>query len=313
MSVSAGNAVTPAFENMVRICFKPFDLKKWFVLGFAAFLSTCGEGGGGNLRCPGLDEDALRPVWNWITTHWELVIVLIAGTMLTGIVAFFFAAYIRCRGRFVFYDNIARNVAAIAEPWRRYRELAWSYFLFEVLMIVLSTVLVIVIVGLCLLIALPDFRRGALGPAGVVAIILGALLFLATMLPLGLVRAFAHDFVVPLMMVRNCRFRQAWSEARQTILPGHVGQLVLFYLLKIAFGMAAGILAVFACCGTCGLALLPYLSSVALLPYLVFSRMYGLVFLAGFRPDYALVWHEPPAGFPVIFESPPNPPSPPQA
>src|SRR6266481_839616 len=36
-----------AFELMQKILFQPFDLKKWFVIGFAAWLSNLGLGGGG--------------------------------------------------------------------------------------------------------------------------------------------------------------------------------------------------------------------------------------------------------------------------
>jgi len=36
-----------AFELMKKILFQPFDLKKWLVIGFAAWLANFGAGGGG--------------------------------------------------------------------------------------------------------------------------------------------------------------------------------------------------------------------------------------------------------------------------
>src|SRR6266487_4264504 len=36
-----------AFELTKKILFKPFDLKKWLVIGFAAWLANLGSGGGG--------------------------------------------------------------------------------------------------------------------------------------------------------------------------------------------------------------------------------------------------------------------------
>ncbi len=36
-----------AFELTKKILFQPFDLKKWFVIGFAAWLANLGVGGGG--------------------------------------------------------------------------------------------------------------------------------------------------------------------------------------------------------------------------------------------------------------------------
>ena len=35
-----------AFELMKKILFQPFDLKKWFIIGFAAWLANLGRGGG---------------------------------------------------------------------------------------------------------------------------------------------------------------------------------------------------------------------------------------------------------------------------
>ena len=40
-----------AFELMKKILFHPFDLKKWFVVGFAAWLANLG-GGGGSFNYP---------------------------------------------------------------------------------------------------------------------------------------------------------------------------------------------------------------------------------------------------------------------
>src|SRR5690349_688874 len=39
-----------AFEVMKKILFQPFDLKKWLVTGFAAWLASLGAGGGGGFN-----------------------------------------------------------------------------------------------------------------------------------------------------------------------------------------------------------------------------------------------------------------------
>src|ERR1700724_1438811 len=39
-----------AFRLMKQILFQPFELKKWFVIGFAAWLAQIGAGGGVNYR-----------------------------------------------------------------------------------------------------------------------------------------------------------------------------------------------------------------------------------------------------------------------
>jgi len=50
MAPSAGSvieAIPAAFRRMARTLFQPFDVRKWFVLGFCAWLANLGEGGGG--------------------------------------------------------------------------------------------------------------------------------------------------------------------------------------------------------------------------------------------------------------------------
>src|SRR5262249_39647350 len=39
-----------AFELMKKVLFQPFDIRKWLVIGFAAWLANVGAGGGGNFN-----------------------------------------------------------------------------------------------------------------------------------------------------------------------------------------------------------------------------------------------------------------------
>jgi hypothetical protein len=45
--ISVVEPVSPALEHVKRMLFKPFDLGKWFVIGFCAWLAGLGESGGG--------------------------------------------------------------------------------------------------------------------------------------------------------------------------------------------------------------------------------------------------------------------------
>src|SRR5205085_2709235 len=57
-----------AFELMKKILFQPFDFKKWFVIGFAAFLS--GQISGVNL-----------PLGNWGSTRTEQAVLSLVGAL----------------------------------------------------------------------------------------------------------------------------------------------------------------------------------------------------------------------------------------
>jgi hypothetical protein len=84
MGASVTVPLDQAFTRAKQITFQPFDLRKWFVLGFAAWLATLlesgmnfnfnvpGSGGGpapGGRGGPGPGgvDDFLRPIWQWIT------------------------------------------------------------------------------------------------------------------------------------------------------------------------------------------------------------------------------------------------------
>src|SRR5947208_983592 len=81
-----------AFELMKKILFRPFDLKKWFVIGFAAWLSNLGSGGSYNSRfnrddwkdIPWLQDvnDTISQIPHWILwSGLAVIIVLVVALM----------------------------------------------------------------------------------------------------------------------------------------------------------------------------------------------------------------------------------------
>jgi hypothetical protein len=122
-----------AFEVMKKILFQPFDLKKWLVIGFAAWLASLGAGAGGNFSCPS-KRDEMQKVNDAINhiPHPILVggIVLLVVFVLVLIVL---CAWLRARGAFMFVDCVVKNRGAVAEPWREFRTEGNSYFLFSLL------------------------------------------------------------------------------------------------------------------------------------------------------------------------------------
>src|SRR5207247_3916531 len=124
-----------AFELTNKILFQPFDLKKWLVIGFAAFLSGHLAGVGFNFPSPFGNFQSHRTTPEVISPHFEqwkpwLVVAVVVLAL------FFFAlvialTWLKARGNFIFTDCVVRNRAAIVEPWREYRKERNSYFLFE--------------------------------------------------------------------------------------------------------------------------------------------------------------------------------------
>ncbi len=117
------------------------------------------------------------------------------------------------------------------------------------------------------------------------ALLLG-LAILPLMLIFGLIAWCTHNFVAPLMYLRQQTVLPAWREFRAALLPGNVGSFLLFLLMQFLLRIAIGIISVMLGCATCCIGFLPYLGTVVTLPLHVFDRCYSVYFLEQFGPEY---------------------------
>ena len=331
MAISVTDPITPAWNRMVGMLFRPFDARKWFTLGFCAFLAMLGEGGGsGNIGNPGgggggggrgtgrgggasgasytfdmVLDDVKRFVLN---NAWWIVPAVIALLALVVVLT-----WVRSRGKFMFLEGVAYDRAAVVEPWKRLRPLGNAFFRFQLLLIALAFVTVAAVIVFAFVVALPDIRADRFGGGALTAILVGGIALLVFSIVFGVIQAIAEDFLVPLMYLRGTGVGPAWREFRLGILKGNAGSIVVYFLMRIVLGLAAGVVMAAGMCVTCCIAALPYLSSVIFLPVFVFVRSYSLYFLKQFGPQYALVVELPPApppgGFPVNMAPPPAQPS----
>jgi hypothetical protein len=301
-----------AFELMKKILFQPFDLKKWLVIGFAAFLTGHFGGVGFNFPSPFGNFQSHRATQEVISPHMEewkpwLVAVVVVGAL------FFFAlvialTWLKARGNFIFTNCVVRNQAAIAEPWREYRREGNSYFLF-----LLAVIFVVLLLAALLLgggIWLSWLKQPAGETAWIVSI--GFLVFLCVLcISIVIFVSIATYFMVPVMYRRRCRAVEAFRDVTRLIWH-HLGSFFLFCLFGIVLILAVLMIGAIVTCATCCLAALPYVGTVILLPLFVCLRAFGLVFLRQFGPDYD-VWATfmPPEFLPILSGAPPVPPEPP--
>jgi hypothetical protein len=165
--------------------------------------------------------------------------------------------WLRSRGTFLFLDGVARNRAAVSEPWREYAREGNSLFLFLLLFGLACFGLVVAGAGVTAAVALPDIRAWRIGAASVTALIIAVPLLLVFVLAIGVVNLFLFDFVVPIMYLRRQGVMRSWGDFRRWIAAGHVGTLVLYVLFQIVMSIALGFLGVLFCCGSLCPALVP--------------------------------------------------------
>ena len=292
-----------AFELMKKILFQPFDLKKWFVIGFAAWLSNLGSGNynfgyhQGDWKDVPFFQDldnTLNQIPHWILfTGLAVVIAFVLALMILF-------AWLRSRGRFVFVDCIVKNRGAIVESWREFREQGNSYFLLGLLVAVGIAVIVSVA---SLPFMLPMIRGVTFVQLDVHLICViaawGVLLVL-----LILAWSLISHFMVAVMYRRRCLAVEAFCVAL-SLIANYPGEITLYCLFWIVLGIAAVISACVTILATCCIGLIPYIGTVILLPLFVCLRAFGLRFIRQFGPDYD-VW----AGMPEASPTPPSIPPP---
>ena len=296
MNISAIEPISQAWNHMVRILFKPFEIKKWFVLGFCAFLAQCNEGGGGNygnyysysgnngpnVSIPGGFDEGKA----WIETNFSLFLtILISGVVLVILVGLLIK-WLSSRGKFMLLDGIVKNRGAIKEPWTEYKTEGNSLFLFSIVIGLLILLTFSLIAGISVLIALPDIQSETFGGAGVAAIVVGSSLMLLFILSCIAFSAFVKILMVPTMYLKRVRAIEGWKIAWNQLLKGHVGSFILLILMMFLLGLGAGVVAMFAVCATCCIGALPYISSVLFLPITVFFVCYALCYIQQFGGDW---------------------------
>ena len=299
-----------AFELTNKILFQPFDLKKWFVIGFAAFLSGHLAGVGfnfpsqfGNFQSFGTTPEVISPHFEQWKPWLVVAVVVLALLFFALLIAL---TWLKARGNFIFTDCIVRNQAVIAGPWREYRKEGNSYFLF--LLAIVFALLVFVALMLGSVIGLGLFNR----PAGemVSMTFIGLVVFLFVIwVSIIIFVSIATYFMVPVMYRRRCRAVEAFGDVTLLIWH-HLGAFFLLCLFGIVLILAVLMIGAIVTCATCCLAALPYVGTVILLPLFVCLRAFGLVFLRQFGPDYD-VWASfvPPEFLPILSGVPPTPPA----
>lgn len=316
-------AFDSAWERMSIILFRPFDLGKWFVMGFGAFLAGLLSGGNGfnssynqnNSNGHSFNFSAQQQQQNLNNTLSRVVTalqsfqtdVLIVFVILVVVFALAFVVllyWLGARGQFIFLDNIVRNRAAIADPWRRYSRQGNGVFLFYLILVGISFVVVIFfgLIALVLAWSAITSHTWPTGPALGGLIALGGF-YVLLCIPVACFLFLFREWGMPLMFRNNLNVRAALGETWRLITT-HPGPTILFILLRIALWLAVIILSILACCFTCCLAVLPYLGTVVLLPALVYVKCFSLDVLAQFGPEYDVFTVDVPPAEPTPFTPP---------
>jgi hypothetical protein len=294
MQISFVEPLSRAWERMRRMLFSPFELGRWLVLGFSAWLAGLASGDlgaklAGNASDVG-DEGALSSelggLVDAITNHPVWMVLALVGA-LVAVVILVALLWVSSRGKLIFLDNVVYERAAIVEPWQRLGRLGDSLFWWRLGFAVIVLAIVLAVLAAVLVPAAAASLGDTLRGLSIAAILLGALALAVVALIALLILLLLEGFVIPIMY----RFDLTATAAWRTLLPWlkqfpgwFIAYAVVIFLAAIAFQMMVLVLCLFTCC----IVLIPYVGTVILLPVWVLHRAYSVEFLSQFHPDFDL-------------------------
>jgi hypothetical protein len=288
-----------AWARMKGILFSPFDLDKWFVIGFSAWLARLAGGGGGGGTRLNMSRghpaslhvrQALRGAWEHLRVHPHWLALIILGAAVVAVIGLLLL-WISSRGKFIFLDNVVHDRARIAEPWRRFAERGDSLFLWR-LGFLLACGLAFAVLGTVAVVAAGGFSGFGFGSVRAITITgLAALAAVVWGIACAYVSLFLDSFVVPVMYKDGIGAVEAWRRLVPWI-ERHFGSFLLYGLflcgLAVALGVGVVVVGLMTCCVGLLLVVLPYVGTVILLPFLVTYRAFSLEFLAQLDAGFAI-------------------------
>lgn len=326
------DALDQALTRTKRIFFQPFDLSVWLRFGFIILLVALTSGGGfqgggrggGNWGNSGGNAQTFTPdniatetlqAKEWVVANLTVILV-VAGLVVC--LCFALAAlltWLSSRGEMMLVRAVSLNDPYIGRNWKETRELAWSLFLFRLVLALLSLFgfgAILVFAGLA--IAGAAAAGDGTWTALLMPLIPTVLAFIALGVVFGVIGLLLSNFVVPLMYRGNLTCLQAWRLFR-TIASGNIVPIGLFFLIRFVYYMLFGIASTLIGCLTCCIGFLPYIHHTAFAPFYIFDRAYSLYVIQSLGPDFQMLtpnFPEPPVT-PVMHHSPgpaPEPQSP---
>jgi hypothetical protein len=302
MNIQFIKPLSQGISRMQRDLFNPFHPKKWFIVGFTAFLAGLMDGGfsgnyftGRNMgKGAEFDPEEIlyfpQRAWQWLAGHpgWAILIaIVIFLVFIIGIIL----TWLGCRGKFMFLDNVVHGRALVEAPWYEYRKEANSFFLFNLIWGGISLAIFIAYIALCFIklqtvYASSGNARALIGP--VILAVLGFFIYaIINLFLLTLIK----DFVV-LIMYRD---RIMTLQAIQKFIPLFLSQFIYFlgyelFLLCLSLLIFIGIAITgcITCCIGFIILMIPYINAVILLPISYALRAFSVEFLEQFGPEYQI-------------------------
>ena len=292
-------AAENAWSRTKKLLFKPFDIGRWFVIGFSAWLSILGQGGGNFSNVSNIfDQKKLKPGFEMQELVDQLqtlldkpwVIGLIVGVVTFSFIFGILFCWLRSRGDFMFLHHLYQPNSSIKECWQRSKQHANSLFQWRIVFFVIA-IGFLAFEGYFIWkqIISPFISANATwSPALNLPLFIHIAVFIVWAIAINVIILFLKDFVVPIMYWQESSASAAWTTVL-ALCNQHPFSVIGYILCMMLWSFVGGLIILMILLCTCCIAIipmiLPYISAVALLPYYLFFRAYPIYFLSQWRPD----------------------------
>jgi hypothetical protein len=289
-----------SIARMKKDLFKPFNLQKWFVIGFTAFLAGFSE-----IRSSGFPNSAFRKnanfsieglfdfprrAWEWLSRHPQWTIVICIGIFVLFVIGILMT-WLSSRGKFMLLDNVVHGRACVKAPWHEYRREGNSYFVWSFGLGILMLAIVLTYISYCFLSLQAIFEKTGSAQALLIPAILAGLgLFVISIIG-NFFSVLLRDFIVPIMYRDRITTLEAilkFSGIFSSDFISFIGYGLFLLGLWAVVMMGIGIIGCGTCCIGFLILMIPYINAVILLPITYAIRSFSLEFLEQFGPDFAI-------------------------
>lgn len=266
--------ISASLEWTTAVLFRPFSPKKWLILTFIAFLAGSIAGGNSNFNFRDRDnrtkEASAAQQYernSFQTAKSEIpkekpvskeeiknffkksvstpVIVIIILAVIAGIILFLILLWVCSRFYFIFLEDVTKNDASIAAPFRSNKDIGNSLFKFNLIFIFLFICIIalILFMGFVSLSKIGAFNNNAsVGFWKILSALLPAvLLFVFVILVSALIGLVMNDFVTVVMFRDRIKIISAIRKVF-SILMLNKFNFLLYVLIKIGLAIASSII-----------------------------------------------------------------------
>lgn len=299
MNIAYFEPLSRAINRMKTALFKPFNLNKWFVIGFTAFLASLMDAlqRRSSSYSRGTEDLSFgeflnfpENAWEWLMDHPVLFVIIVLGALLL-IALIITLTWLSSRGIFMFLDNVAQDKAEIKKPWNQFKKEGNSLFLWRVCFELVCFILIIGFIALFFVIATQIYRESLYTQVPIPLIVVMGLIFLLMIIIIAYISLFLEDFVAPIMYKHNISATEAWGRFLP-LLGQHPFHFILYglfiFILTILVLIAIVLAGIFTCCIGLVLFIIPYIGTVVTLPVWYTFRAFSLEYLAQFGDDFSL-------------------------